>query len=84
MFIKNMIWSIYISKYQLDMKILLIVILFLSAGLFSYSQSEINKPNKNKTGPGGNKIILSASPNLLYYTPNGTQIAGGIKAQIFL
>jgi hypothetical protein len=66
-------------------KQLLIAFLLLTCSCFvTFSQFEYYKPdstaNKHKAGD----FIMSVSPNLLMNTPNGMQIAGGIKIQVFI
>ena len=66
------------------MKRQLVLMLLLSASFLTYSQYKYNKSGTNRTYKRDGATIISASPNLLLYTPNGTQIAGGIKIQLFL
>lgn len=56
----------------------------LCSCLVTYSQFEYYKPDttRNRHRPG--ELIVSASPNILLKTPNGVQMAGGIKIQVFL
>jgi hypothetical protein len=62
-------------------------LLFLINGLtcfVTYSQFEYYQPEVTKMQHQSGDIILSVSPNILFNTPNGVQIAGGVKFQMFL
>lgn len=52
--------------------------------IVAYSQFEYYKPdttfNRHKAGD----FAVSLSPNVLLRTPNGVQIAGGVKVQVFI
>jgi|WetSurMetagenome_2_1015567.scaffolds.fasta_scaffold140789_2 hypothetical protein len=66
------------------MKRLLVLFFSLSTCFSTYSQYKyfnFELPIDHHTG---GDVILSASPTVLLYTPNGSQLAGGIKIQIFL
>jgi hypothetical protein len=66
-------------------KYILIIPLFLSFFcLKTYSQVENYNPDNNIILHRAGEVILSGSPNILLRTPNGIQIAGGIKLQLFL
>lgn len=66
------------------MKKQLIVLFLLSTCFVTYSQFEYYKPEITKFQHQTGDIIVSATPNLLLKTPNGIQIAGGLKFQIFI
>jgi hypothetical protein len=50
----------------------------------TYSQFEFYDPNATKTQHLAGDFIISASPNILFNTPNGTQFAGGLKIKAFI
>jgi hypothetical protein len=58
--------------------------ILLSICFVSYSQFEYYKPdtviNRHRSGD----VMVSASPTVLLKTPNGVQMAAGIKMQLFL
>jgi hypothetical protein len=62
------------------------LILFVACSCFTgYSQFEYYKPEVTGDQHQTGDIILSASPmNILCNTPNGVQLAGGLKFQLFL
>jgi hypothetical protein len=66
-------------------KFLFIFFIFmLYPSLVSYSQFEYYKPDTIIIHHRAGEIIVSASPNILFNTPNGIQMAGGIKLQVFI
>jgi len=66
-------------------KFLLICFLFIGYScLVTYSQFEYYKPDTTRNQHRAGEIIVSASPNVLIKTPNGSQLAGGIKLQVFI
>ena len=66
-------------------KYLLIVLLFLFCSWFKiYSQFEYYKHDSTRYQHRSGDFMLLGSPNVLINTPNGTQLAGGFKIQIFL
>ena len=50
----------------------------------TYSQFEYYNPDATKNQHMAGDKIFSLSPNILINTPNGVQIAGGAKFQVFL
>ena len=66
------------------MKKQLVLFFLLSTCLVSYSQFEYYKPDTTKNIHRSGEFIVSASPNVLLKTPNGSQMAAGIKMQLFL
>lgn len=52
--------------------------------LLTYSQFEYYKPDTSLNHHRSGDLIASASPNVLYNTPNGIQMAAGIKLQVFI
>jgi hypothetical protein len=66
------------------MKKLLSVISTLSICIISYSQFEYYKPDTTKYRHKYGDFMVSASPNVLLKTPNGVQMAAGLKMQLFL
>jgi hypothetical protein len=66
------------------MKKLLAFFLLISTCLISYSQFEYYKSDSTKTHHMAGDLNFSASPNILFNTPNGTQAAAGIKLQLFI
>jgi hypothetical protein len=66
-------------------KFLFISFLFVQCFcLVTYSQFEYYRPDTTKKFHRGGELIFSASPNLFFKTPNGMQMTGGVKVQIFL
>ena len=66
------------------MKRLSVLVFSLSTSLLAYSQYEYDKSVHSTDHHKGGEVILSLSPTVLLKTPNGSQIAGGAKIQIFL
>jgi hypothetical protein len=66
------------------MKRLLVLLFLLSTSLLTYSQYKYFNFDAPLDHHTGGDVILSVSPTVLLYTPNGSQLAGGIKIQIFL
>jgi hypothetical protein len=66
------------------MKRLPVFILFLLTSFLTYSQYGYHKSDPSADHHKGGEIILSFSPTVLLKTPNGSQIAGGIKIQVFI
>jgi hypothetical protein len=66
------------------MKKPVVFFLLISTCLSGYSQFEYYKSDSTKTHHKSGDFSISASPNILFSTPNGTQAAGGIKIQLFI
>jgi hypothetical protein len=66
------------------MKRQLTLFFLLLTGSISYSQFDYYKPEESGSNHRSGEFMISASPDVLFYTPNGVQLAGGIKVQIFL
>jgi hypothetical protein len=58
--------------------------LLLFSSVSAYSQFEYYKPESDSKSHIFGDKMLSVSPNILFNTPNGVQVAGGIKFKIFL
>ncbi len=58
--------------------------LLISTCFSCYSQFEYYKSDSTKTHHRAGDFSLSASPNILFNTPNGIQAAAGIKMQLFI
>lgn len=66
-------------------KLTLIFFLILSvSSRITYSQFEFYDPDATKTKHVAGDFILSASPNVLFNTPNGVQFAGGLRIRAFI
>ena len=66
-------------------KFLLICTIFSGfLSLAAYSQFEYNKPDTAVNRHKEREMIFAASPTLLMRTPNGTQLVGGVKLEVFL
>jgi len=70
--------------FNVFMKKQFVLFFLLSTCLVSYSQFEYYKPDTTKNIHRSGEFIVSASPNVLLKTPNGSQMAAGIKMQLFL
>jgi hypothetical protein len=63
---------------------LLFFFILMTACQAGYSQFEFYDPEATKNQHSAGDFIISASPNLLFNTPNGTQFAGGLKIKAFI
>jgi len=60
------------------------IIIILSCSICLYSQFEYYKPDTNIINHHKGERSLSVSPSLLINTPNGIQLAGGLKTRFFV
>jgi len=58
--------------------------ILITSNLAGYSQFEFYDPEATKTQHHAGDFIISASPDVLFNTPNGTQFAGGLKIKAFI
>ena len=56
----------------------------MTSYLAGYSQFEFYNPDATRNQHMKGDFVISASPNLLFNTPNGTQLAGGLKIKAFI
>jgi hypothetical protein len=61
-----------------------LMLVILSSQFTAYSQFEYYVPKTYLNKHNSLDCILSASPDILFNTPNGTQFAGGLKFECFL
>jgi hypothetical protein len=66
------------------MKKQIALFLLFSICVSGYSQFEYYKSDSTRTHHMSGDFSISASPNILFNTPNGTQAAGGFKMQLFI
>jgi hypothetical protein len=79
-----MYFRYYINHYRSVMKKQLLSFLLLAICLAASSQVEVNKSEIQATKHIAGDFIISAAPNLMFNTPNGSVMAGGVKMQVFM
>jgi hypothetical protein len=65
-------------------RLLILIFILMTSYLAGYSQFEYYNPDATRNQHKAGDFVISASPNLLFNTPNGTQFAGGLKIKAFI
>jgi hypothetical protein len=69
--------------YTMKKLLLIFSLILFPAGLFAQIQDESERLNSGQTVHSKRDVSISASPNILFNTLNGTLMAGGLKLRVF-